>query len=161
MADIDKELIEKVSQLSDNQLRQFMMLIEQRHRQIQSKELEYEWFKQKEQLRERKFRSNTAEGEMVTNLDDQQYRDMNTRLTNTEISASLQWDILSHVGIMPRAIPLTEKWKTLKISQQGLGRQEKVSIITGSKQQKSASSEDLIKKLFKSRKLEVEESGNK
>lgn len=159
MTDISKELMAKLQTLDDKELKKFLALVEHKRKEDDMKQLEYEYLKEKTSLKEIPFRSNTPEGEMVSNLDDTNYIDQNTRLSTTEINALFRYDTLVKMGIYP-PIPLSNIYKKLKISEQGKGRTEKVSIVTGSKQARTESN-SFWNKLFNSRKIEVEGNGNK
>jgi len=145
------ELTDRLEKLPPDQLKKFVQLLEQQQKQ---NEIEYEYLKRQSALREVPSRSSSPEGEIVGNLDNASFIDMNTRLTDDEISASMRFDVLQRMGIMPQNVPLTDIFKRLKVSQKGQGRQEKVSIITGSRQQRMGSG--FMDNLFKKRKSEEE-----
>jgi hypothetical protein len=157
MTDIPKELAEKLKHMSEDDIKTFIALVQTRKKQDEIHELEYEFMKQQSSLREIPFKSSTPEGEMVANLDDGNYVDMNTRLSDTEISAALRFDVLQKMGIMPKDIPLTNIYKRLKISQKGQGRAEKVSIVTGAKAKREGPT-NIMETLFKKRNV-IEDAG--
>lgn len=148
--ELSKELRERLSKLSPEQVLKFVEVMEAQSQERQVHELEYETLKSKEQIRKYPVLSATESGELVSNLDNQELLDVNTRLEGYETSAVLQWDILQNMGIMPKVVPLTRIYKQLKVSHKGLGRAEKVSIATGIKQSKSPSS--MFENLFRKRK---------
>ena len=157
---ISQELMVKLQALDDKELKKFLALVEHKRKEEDMKKIEYDYLKERSSLKEIPFRSSTPEGEMVTNLDDTNYIDQNTRLSTTEINALFRYDTLVKMGVYP-PIPLSGIYKKLKISEQGKGRTEKVSIITGSKQARTEAN-SFWSKLFNSRKMEVENgSGNK
>lgn len=157
MTEIPVELVEKLKNMSEDDIKAFITLLQTRKKQNEIQELQYEFLKEQSALREIPFKSSTPEGEMVANLDDGNYVDMNTRLSDTEISAALRFDVLQKMGIMPKDIPLTNIYKRLKISQKGQGRAEKVSIVTGAKAKRDSGG-NLLESLFKKRNV-VEEIG--
>jgi len=63
--------------------------------------------------------------------------DMNTRLSDREIRASLVFDELRRLGLMPSECDITRQLKRLKISMNGEGRKEKVQMVNGERQQRS------------------------
>jgi len=154
MAEIPKELMEKLNNLDDKEIHKFLTLVEHKKKEEDIKKLEYNYLKEQSDLREIPFRSSTPEGEMVTNLDDTNYLDQNTRLSATEINALFRYDTLVKMGIYP-VIPMSNIYKKLKISEMGKGRGEKVTIVTGSKEKRDNGS--FWQKLFKNRKLEVDD----
>jgi len=157
---ISQELMTKLQSLDHKELKKFLALVEHKKKEEDMRALEYDYLKERSSLKEIPFRSNTPEGEMVTNLDDTNYIDQNTRLSTTEINALFRYDTLVKMGIYP-PIPLSNIYKKLKISEQGKGRIEKVSIVTGAKQARTEAN-SFWNKLFTSRKMEVENgTGNK
>lgn len=156
---ISKELMLKLSNLDDKELKKFLALVEHKRKEDDMRQLEYDYLKEKSALKEVPFRSSTPEGEMVTNLDDTNYIDQNTRLTGTEINALFRYDTLVKMGVYP-PIPMSNIYKKLKISEAGKGRGEKVSIVTGARQQRNENA-GFWQKLFQTRKMEVENDGNK
>ena len=62
--------------------------------------------------------------------------DFNARLTNSEVNACLIIDELTRIGILPNASGLTRQKKRLSVSKDGLGREEKVRIIAGEREQR-------------------------
>ena len=97
--------------------------------------------------REVPFKSSTEMGEAFDNLDNNSFIDMNSRLSDDEISACTVIDELKTLGIFPQNANITQQFKRLKVSLAGKGRNEKVSIVTGTKkQQMPGSFMDLFKK---------------
>jgi len=87
-------------------------------------------------------------GEVMDNLDNDTVDtltamssiDFNTRLNRSEINASLVFDELIRLKILPQTIGLTRQKKRLSVSLDGLGREEKVRIIAGKREDESGSS---------------------
>ena len=72
---------------------------------------------------------------------------MNSRLSGIEISACTIIDQLKAMGVFPTQATITQQFKRLKVSEQGKGRQEKVQIVTGHReQQRPVGFMDLFKK---------------
>lgn len=106
------------------------------------------------------FTEKSELGEVMTNLDsdvvDSKTKmssvDFNSRLTNNEVNACLIIDELTRIGILPQAMGLTRQKKRLSVSKDGLGREEKVRIIAGEREQRSGTGMfDGIKNMFKRR----------
>lgn len=149
------ELKKRIEALSEDELKKFVSMIEQKKKTTELQELEYEYLKQSVDLREVPFKSNTEMGEAFNNLDDNSYLDMNSRLSDDEIAACSIIDELQRMGVFPKNANITKTFKRLKVSQQGKGRQEKVSIVTGARQQKAGG--NFLENLFKRRKQQEED----
>lgn len=80
------------------------------------------------------FKSVSEMGEAFDNLDNDSFIDMNSRLSDDEISACTVIDELKALGVFPGEANITQQFKRLKVSQGGKGRLEKVSVVTGTKQ---------------------------
>jgi len=63
--------------------------------------------------------------------------DVNSRLSDAEISACLRFDELVRLGILPDDLGLTRQKKRLSISKNGEGRREKVEIVKGERDQET------------------------
>lgn len=153
---MNKELMEKLKGLDDAAVKKVLAVVEHQRKSEDLRAVEYEALKEKVALREIPFRSSTEAGEMVANLDNFQYLMQNTRLTSVETNALHNYMTLVKGGVYPD-IGFDQIYMALKISEAGKGRGEKVSIVTGSKEKKDGTS--FFAKLFKNRKMEVEESG--
>jgi len=158
MQKVSKQTMDKLTQLDDKQLQRLLLLVEHKRKDDERKEIEYDYLKEKSVFKEVPFRSSTPEGEMVSNLDNFQNLMQNTRVSGTEINALYRYMTLVRAGIYPD-LGLDQIYMALKISEAGKGRSEKVSIVTGSKSQRS-DADTFWQKLFKSRKLEVEDGTN-
>ena len=153
--DNKKELQEKFSKLDEKEQKKLMTLMEHQKKEQDLKALEYDYLKQKTAFKEIPFKSNTPEGEMVSNLDNFQYLMQHTRLSSVETNALYRYMTMVKRGVYPQ-MDLEETYMALKISEAGKGRQEKVSIVTGSRQNR-VDNNSFFQKLFKNRKLEVED----
>jgi len=64
--------------------------------------------------------------------------DFNTRLSSVEINSIMIIDELANLGILPTEdTGLTRRKKRLSVSKDGLGRQEKVQIVQGQREQQT------------------------
>lgn len=108
---------------------------------------EFQFLKKNMGAREIPFKSTSEMGEAFDNLDNDSFIDMNSRLSDDEISACTVIDELKSLGIFPSEANITKQFKRLKVSLQGKGRQEKVSVVTGTKEKKAPGSfTDLFKR---------------
>lgn len=64
--------------------------------------------------------------------------DFNARLDHVEISCITIMDELTRLGIFPSDTGLTRQKKRLSVSLQGKGREEKVQIVQGERQNRSS-----------------------
>ena len=103
------------------------------------------------------FSDDTELGQVMKNLDsdkvDQNTKmssiDFNSRLTGQEINACLVIDELTRLGILPNEIGLTRQKKRLSVSLEGKGREEKVRIVAGEREQRAgATFGERVKNLF-------------
>jgi len=79
---------------------------------------------------ERIIQESSEMGAVMENLDSESALNKNTRLSDTEISALLTSEGLQDFKILDRKwFTIPNKFKEMKISKDGLGRQEKVSIF--------------------------------
>jgi hypothetical protein len=100
------------------------------------------------ELQERVMHRETELGAVMKNLDSDKLNndtkmsdiDFNARLKDIEIDACLVFDELVRMGILPSTAGLTRQKKRLSVSKDGLGRQEKVEIVKGDREQKSSGS---------------------
>lgn len=75
--------------------------------------------------------------------------DFNARLNDSEIDASIIMDELIRMGILPKTLTLTRTKKRLSISKNGLGREEKVRLVAGDRENKAGSTfGNRLKNLF-------------
>lgn len=96
---------------------------------------------------ERMIQKETELGAVMRNLDsdniDKETKmsdiDFNARLKETEINACLVFDELVRLKILPEKAGLTRQKKRLSVSRDGLGREEKVRIVAGEREQQSGS----------------------
>lgn len=93
---------------------------------------------------EKIFKEKSEMGEVFENLDQDipdtktgmSTIDFNARLSEIEISSCLKIDELKRLGILPE-LELTRKKKRLSVSKMGMGREEKVQISGGMKENRS------------------------
>lgn len=91
------------------------------------------------------FKDRSELGEVMDNLDQDTLDpttkmstiDFNTRLSETEISAVMIIDELTRLGIFPGEAGLTRQKKRLAVSLQGKGREEKVRIVQGERENRT------------------------
>ena len=91
------------------------------------------------------FQESTELGQVMDNLDNDVLDlstgmskiDFNARLQSVEINSIMIIDELVRLGILPKEIGLTRQKKRLSVSQDGLGRKEKVAIVQGDRDQKN------------------------
>ena len=94
---------------------------------------------------ERIIHKDTELGSVMKNLDSDKIDritkmsdiDFNARLRDVEINACLVFDELMRLGILPSDSGLTRQKKRLSVSRDGLGREEKVRIVQGDREQVS------------------------
>lgn len=93
-------------------------------------------------------KSTTDIGEAYDNLDNEDFIDMNTRLDNIQIPAVNTIEELKYYGGIPKSSQLADRFKKLQVSFQGKGRNEKVSVATGTKPKPAAAGSfaDLFKR---------------
>lgn len=104
---------------------------------------------------EKIIKQETELGQVMSNLDNDEMDtktkmskiDMNARLTESEINASLVLDELIRMGLLPSKIGLSRQKKRLSISKNGLGREEKVRIVQGEREAKQGGG--FMSRLFK------------
>ncbi len=63
--------------------------------------------------------------------------DLNTRLSDDHITSMLIFDEFQGMGFFDKDISLTRRMKRMLISKNGLGRQEKVSMVVGLREGRS------------------------
>ena len=103
------------------------------------------------------FEDVTELGQVMDNLDNDVIDDstgmskidFNARLGRDEVRNIIAIDELNRLGIIP-SIALTRQFKRLSVSLDGRGRQEKVEIVQGQREQQS--SKGFLGGLFGSRK---------
>ena len=94
---------------------------------------------------EKELKDKSELGEVMDNLDqdhlDKETRmssvDFNTRLIPFEISSIMIIDELTRLGIFPQEAGLTRQKKRLSVSLNGKGREEKVRIIQGERENRT------------------------
>ena len=96
---------------------------------------------------ERVVNQETELGSVMKNLDSDKVDtgtrmsniDFNARLSGQEINASLVFDELVRLGILPEEAGLTRQKKRLSVSLEGKGREEKVRIVQGERDSQAGS----------------------
>ena len=90
------------------------------------------------------IKEETELGAVMNNLDDDRVDtktglskiDFNTRLSQDLINACLVFDELKRMGLLPEGVELSRQTKRLHISKDGMGRLEKVKIVSAEREQK-------------------------
>jgi len=90
------------------------------------------------------FKDKSELGEVMDNLDSDivddttkmSSIDFNARLSSQEVGACLVIDELTRIGILPKTMGLTRQKKRLSVSLEGRGREEKVRIVAGERENK-------------------------
>lgn len=90
------------------------------------------------------FKQTSELGEVMGNLDSDEIDektgmssiDFNTRLKEHQRGDIMIIDELIRLGILPKNIGVTRQMKRLSVSLNGMGREEKVRIVAGDREQK-------------------------
>lgn len=72
--------------------------------------------------------------------------DFNSRLSQTEIHGCLQMDELQRMGLLPANLSLSRQKKRLAVSLDGKGRQEKVQIVVGERENRNGANAGIMSK---------------
>lgn len=75
--------------------------------------------------------------------------DFNARLTRGEVNASIVTDELVRLGLLRKSVGLSRQKKRLSVSLEGKGREEKVRIVAGEREQRTGGG--FFKNLFTKR----------
>jgi len=101
------------------------------------------------------FQETTELGQVFENLDSDKVNvegrsalDMNSNLTQDQINSITTIDEIKAFGLLPPEVGITTTTKRLSLSKDSLGRKQKVSIVTGQREQQSG---NVLKRLFQKR----------